>query len=94
MPKEQLACWEKIRTRFGLESAAAPDCKAGYEKSAQEMAKGRCQAQNNSSDQCLASEITLARRQANESPSVVSYAVEVLLRPEPLAKAAGGDMRC
>jgi hypothetical protein len=94
MPKEQPACWEKIRTQLGLINAAAPDCQAGYEKSAQEMAKGRCQAQNNDSDQCLAKEITLARKQANDAPSVVSYAVEVLLGPKPVAKPTGGDVRC
>jgi hypothetical protein len=94
LPKEQPACWEKIRARLGLENAAAPDCKAGYERSAQEMAKGRCHAQNNDSDQCLAKEITLARQQANDSPSVVSYAIEVLLKPGPVAKPTGGEVRC
>ena len=94
MPKDPAACWQQISTKLGLGSAAAPDCKAGYEKSAQEMAKGRCQAQNNSSDQCFAKEITLARKQADEAPSVVSYAVEVVLGPEPIVKPVGGSIGC
>ena len=94
MPKDPTACWQKISTKLGLANAAAPDCLAGYEKSAQDTAKGRCQAQNSSSDQCLAKEIALARRQAGEAPSVISYAVEVLLAPEPVVKPAGGNMGC
>jgi hypothetical protein len=93
MPKER-TCWEKIRTRLGLENAAAPDCKTGYEKSALEMARGRCQAQNADNAECLAKELPLAQRQANDASSVVSYAVEVLLKPAPVAKPTGGDLRC
>jgi hypothetical protein len=94
MLKDPSGCWDTIEKRFGLANAAAPDCKAGYEKSAQEMAKGRCQAQSNNSDQCLAKEITLARQQAGESPSVVSYAVEFVLGAEPVIRPAGGSVNC
>ena len=94
MPKDPATCWRQISTRFALANGAAPDCVAGYEKSAQDMAKGRCQAQNNSSDQCFAKEITQARKQANEAPSVVSYAVEVVLGPEPIVKPVGGNIGC
>jgi hypothetical protein len=94
IPKDQAACWDKIRQKLSLESASPPDCKAGYEKSAQEMAKGRCQAQKADDPQCLAKEITLARQQAYDSPSVISYPVEVVLGPEPAIKPANGNMGC
>lgn len=94
VPKDATGCWQKVSTKLGLTGAAAPDCNAGYEKSAQEMAKGRCEAQNNKSDQCLAKEIKLARQQAGDAPSVVSYAVEVSLGAEPVVKPAGGNVGC
>lgn len=94
IPKEQSACWEKIKSKFSLGDANAPDCKAGYEKSALDMAKGRCQAQSNDSETCLDKELLLARQQANESPSVVSYAVKVSLTAQPAVEPTGGEVRC
>lgn len=94
MPKDPTGCWQKITTKLALGNIAAPDCQSGYEKSAQEMAKGRCQAQNSDNDQCLAKEIKLARQQAGEAPSVVSYAVEVVLGEEPTIKPSGGNVGC
>jgi hypothetical protein len=94
VPKEQAACWTTISKKFALENAGAPDCKSGYEKSAQVLAKGRCQAQNKDNPECIATEITLARQQSNDSPSVVSYAVDVVLGDPPTIKPAGGDVRC
>lgn len=94
MPKEHSACWEKIKSKFSLGDVATPDCKVGYEKSAQDMAKGRCQAQSNDSEKCLDKELPLAREQANESPSVVSYAVKVSLTSQPVVEATGGEVRC
>jgi hypothetical protein len=94
IPKEQPACWDKIKQKLALENASAPDCNAGYEKSAQEMAKGRCQAQKADNPQCLSKEITLARQQANDSPSVISYPVEVLLGTEAVIKPANGNVLC
>jgi hypothetical protein len=94
IPKEQSACWNKIKQKLALENASAPDCKAGYEKSAQEMAKGRCQAQSADNAQCLAKELPLARTQAADSPSVVSYPVEVSLDPSPAIKPATGNVSC
>jgi hypothetical protein len=93
IPKEQAACWDKIKQKLALDNAA-PDCKGGYEKSAQEMAKGRCQAQKADNPECLAKEIALARQQANDSPSVISYPVEVVLSSEPAIKPANGKVGC
>jgi hypothetical protein len=94
IPKDLAACWGKIKQKLSLDSASLPDCKAGYEKSAQEMAKGRCEAQKADGPECLAKEIMLARQQANDSPSVISYPVEVVLGPEAVIKPASGNVGC
>jgi hypothetical protein len=94
IPKDQAACWDRIKKKLDLDSAPAPDCKAGYEKSAQALAKGRCQAQKADDAQCLAKEIQLARQQSSNSPSVVSYPVEVLLAPEPIMQPLSDNMLC
>ena len=92
--KEEATCWPRVQKKFGLEALAAPDCKAGYEKSAQELAKGRCQAQNSDNPQCLAREIELARRQTSEASSVIAYPVEVVLSPKPAIKPVAGAVGC
>jgi hypothetical protein len=94
IPKEQNACWDKIKKQLGLENASAPDCKVGYENSAQQLAKGRCQAQNADNPQCVAKEIELARRQTNDANSVIAYPVEVVLSPTPAIKPVAGNARC
>jgi hypothetical protein len=93
LPKEEAACWDKIRQRFALTSAA-PDCKAGYENSAQALAKGRCQAQNSDNPDCLAKEIALARKQTGDANSVIAYPVEVVFSANPTVKPIAGDLRC
>ncbi|HKD80743.1 MAG TPA: hypothetical protein VKH81_13675 [Candidatus Angelobacter sp.] len=87
-------CWQKIRKDLGLASEAAPDCKAGYEKSAVALAKGRCQAQNATGPACLEKEIGLAREQTDESPSVIVYPAEVVLSANSVVKPLAGDVRC
>jgi hypothetical protein len=95
VPKEPSACWKAIQKNLGLESASAPDCKAGYEKSAQDLAKGRCQAQSTDNPECLAKEISLARRQSNDADSVIVYPVETVLGPTPTIRpVAGSSLRC
>lgn len=95
IPKEQSACWDKIKNQLALDSASMPDCKSGYEKSAQDLAKGRCQAQNADNPQCLAKEISLARQQSNDANSVIAYPVEVtLLGAGASIKSTGGELRC
>lgn len=94
VPKEADACWDKITQRFALRSATAPDCKAGYEKSAQALAKGRCQAQNNDNPDCLAKEIPLARQQTGDASSIVAYPVEIVLGANPTIRAIPGDLQC
>jgi hypothetical protein len=93
LPKEEAACWDKIRQRFALVSAV-PDCKAGYENSAQALAKGRCQAQNSDNADCLAKEIVLARKQTGDANSVIAYPVEAAFSANPTVKPIAGDLRC
>src|SRR5215813_2858743 len=94
IPKQQAACWDKIRTQLGLQSASAPDCNAGYEDSAQQLAKGRCQAQNSNNSECLAKEIALARQQTADANSVLAYPVEVVLSAGATVKPVAGSVRC
>jgi hypothetical protein len=87
-------CWQKIRKDLGLEGETAPGCKAGYEKSAVALAKGRCQAQNTSNRECMEKEIALARKQTDESPSVIAYRAEVVLDANPVVKPLPGNVHC
>jgi hypothetical protein len=94
LPKEQAACWSSIQKKFSLESAAAPDCKAGYEKSAQEMANARCSGNPKADSQCMAKELPLARQQAKDASSVISYPVSVVLGPNPAVNPVAGSVGC
>jgi hypothetical protein len=94
IPKEQTACWDSIRKKFDLEAASQPDCKNGYEKSAEALAKGRCQAQKADNPECLAKEMSLARQQANDANSVIAYPVEVVVGTNPTVKPLAGDLHC
>ncbi len=87
-------CWEQIRKDLGLENAGPPDCKSGYEKSAQSLARGRCQAQNANNAECMEKEIALARKQTEESPSVIAYPAEVVLGGKPAVRPVGTEVRC
>lgn len=88
------ACWQRMATKYGLDNAAAPDCRKGYDASAESMAKGRCTAQHAPLAACLKKERPLALKQALDSPSVISYPVAVELGATPLAKPTGGDVGC
>ena len=88
------ACWQRMATKYGLDAATAPDCKKGYDTSAEEMAKGRCTAQRAPLAACLKKERPLALKQALDSPSVISYPVEVELGATPAAKPAGAATGC
>ncbi|MBZ5490733.1 MAG: hypothetical protein LAO76_07360 [Acidobacteriia bacterium] len=94
LPKEQAACWSSIQKKFSLEAAATPGCKEGYEKSAQEMAKARCTGNPKADPQCVDKEIPLARQQANDASSVISYPVSVVLGTNPTVRPVGGNVRC
>jgi len=88
------ACWQRMATKYGLDNAAAPDCQKGYQASAESMAKGRCTAQRAPLAACLKKERPLALKQALDSPSVISYPVEVELGTTPAAKPTGASAAC
>ncbi len=88
------ACWQRMTAKYGLAAATAPDCKKGYDASAESMAKGRCAAQRAPLATCLKKERPLALKQALDSPSVISYPVEVELGATPSAKPTGGSVSC
>src|SRR5215471_18978603 len=92
--RDPSSCWEKIRSKLGLGDASAPDCKSGYEQSAQELAKGRCQAQNADNAQCVAKEISLARQQTAGANSVIVYPVETILGAGATVKPVPGELQC
>lgn len=92
--KDPATCWPHIQKTIALENTAMPDCKKGYEKSAQDMAKGRCQAQNSDNLQCVAKELQLARDQANATASVIAYPVQVTLSSQPAITPLSGEVRC
>lgn len=88
------ACWQRMAAKYGLDNAAAPDCRKGYEASGESMAKGRCDAQRAPLAACLKKERPLALKQALDSPSVISYPVELELGATPSAKPTGTAVGC
>ena len=92
--KEQAACWNSIQKKFSLEADAMPDCKAGYEKSAQAMAEARCSDNAKADPECMTKELPLARQQANDASSVISYPVSVVLGPNPAVNPVAGSVGC
>ena len=94
IPKEPEVCWDKIKTKLGLENVSAPDCKSGYENSAQKLAQGRCQAQSKDDAECFSKEISLARQQTADATSIIAYPVEIKLVNKATVKPVPGDLRC
>lgn len=89
------ACWQRMAAKYGLAAATAPpDCKKGYEASAEEMTKGRCTGKRASLAACMEKERPLALKQALDSPSVISYPVEVEMGATPVIKPAGAAVGC
>jgi hypothetical protein len=88
------ACWQRMAEKYGMDPNAAPDCRKGYAASAESMAKGRCEGRKGALAACIAKERPLALKQASESPSVVSYPVEVELGATPSAKPMGTAVGC
>lgn len=92
--KDPDACWLQIQKKIGLENVTRPDCKKGYEKSAQELARGRCEAQKTNNPQCIAKELPLAQDQTYGAASVIAYPVEVTLGPQATIKYVPGEIQC
>lgn len=94
LPQDPAACWAQVQNTTGLANIPMPDCKQGYEKSAADLAKGRCQAQSSDTPQCFDKEIGLARDQTKGATSVIAYPVEVIISSKPAIKPVSGDVRC
>jgi len=88
------ACWQRMAAKYGLDTATAPDCRKGYQASAESMAKGRCSGKPGPLAACIEKERPLALKQAFEAPSVISYPVEVELSATPTAKPTGATTAC
>jgi hypothetical protein len=99
MLKDQVVCWSKIKSNLGSD-LAEPDCKKAYEKSARELAEGRCQAEGKNKDlvkasaACVAKELPLATQQTSEASSVIAYLVEVDLSPQPAIRPVARPTQC
>ncbi len=94
VPKEKAACWDRIQEKIGSGKLPMPDCEKGYEESAQNMAKERCDAQSTKEFDCLGKEIKLAREQWSDASSIISYPVTVVLGPHPVIQPLPGAMKC
>jgi len=92
--QDPTACWPQIRKTIGLENATMPDCKKGYEQSAHDLAKGRCQAQGSDNAKCLDKELQLAQDQTYSTVSVIAYPVEVTLGSPATIKPLSGELKC
>jgi len=87
------ACWDKIKKLLG-DDVAKPDCRKGYEKSAHDLAKGRCEAQGKADPDCMARELKLATEQTSQATSIIAYPVERILGPKPAIRNVAGATQC
>ena len=94
LPADPAGCWQQIQKTLGLNDFSQPDCKPAYEKSAEELANGRCEAQRSKTRECFDKEIQIARNQTKDATTVMAYPVEVSLGPAPAIKPAKGKLEC
>ena len=97
VPHAGAKCWAAMAARMpGVRTVPAPDCKGGYAKAKSAMAKGRCEAQRNTSPGCFAVEMKrLDAQRWNEAPSVVAYEVEAVIgRSRQSVRALAGVLSC
>jgi hypothetical protein len=87
-------CWQRMAAKYFLNAAAVPDCRKGYQASAEEMAEGRCQGKKGPLAACIEKERPLALKQAFDAPSVISYPVEVELGGTPSLRPIGPAAGC
>jgi hypothetical protein len=89
------SCWQRMAEKYGLGKTAAPDCRKGYDASAESMAKGRCSDKPaRAMAGCVEKERPLAVKQANDAPSVISYPVQVTLNPAATVNPVEGEIKC
>lgn len=85
------SCWAKIAATLGLPEAPSPDCAGGYRKAKDEMAKGRCEADEDKSPSCVAKKLEeLDRQRWDESPSVITYEARTVIASDRATTTALG----
>ena len=72
------ACWDKVRTQFGLANAPIPECSGYRQRGAREWKIG---------DEGVPPE-------AETTPSAIVYPVNVTLSSQPTVKVVGGPVWC
>ncbi len=76
----------------GVKPEPVPDCAAGYLKAKTEMARARCEAQQDKSETCFQKEMKLLdEQQWDKSPSVIGYDVEAQIKQSQHSVTATGD---
>ncbi len=92
---EGATCWTQIAAATHLPPSPAPDCAAGYLHAKQEMAAARCEVQSRKNNPaCLKAEIA-KQSDADTSPSVIDYAVDISLQPPNQTNTpVGGALAC
>ena len=97
VPRDGVTCWASIAAKIpGAETAAAPDCAAGYLKAKTDMARGRCEAQNDKRPGCFAAEMKrLDQQRWDDAPSVIGLDVEAeITGSRQSVKALGAAQSC
>lgn len=94
VPRDKVSCWESIKKKIGSDDFPMPDCEKGYEENAQNLAKGRCDAQSPREPDCLNKELKLVRDQWSDASSIISYPVAVTLGTNPVIKPVAGPVKC
>lgn len=93
IPAAGTSCWSEIVQQMpGVKPEPVPDCAAGYLKAKSEMARGRCEAQQDKGETCFGKEMKLLdEQQWDKSPSVIGYDVEAQIKGSQNSVAAIGD---
>jgi hypothetical protein len=94
--KEGAPCWQQISAAAGLAAASSPDCAGGYLEARKEVAKARCEANEDKTPSCVTTTLgEIDRQRWDESPSVVTYDVlTVIASGRPTTTAAGPALSC
>jgi hypothetical protein len=78
IPSDGVSCWNKIRTQFGIQPSAIPNCTGYVEPGKKKWVVG---------DEGVPPDEL-------DSHSVIAYPVKVELLPRPIMKVARGPMSC
>jgi hypothetical protein len=95
-PREGAKCWERIAAAAGIDTAARPDCAAGYAKIKTDNARSFCDQDGDKSPNCAAAHLKEFDDQHwDEAPSSVTYRVETVIGAgKPAVKALSAALSC